>query len=535
MARPFLLPDLGEGLTEAEIVKVLVREGDVVPEDAPLLEVETDKAQVEIPSPLGGRVETIHVQPGETVRVGQVLVTFADAGAAAALPAAGPEAGARPMPAGTPVATPDPTRRLAPGTRTTATDGRARPVEPAGAPSGGGPVPATPSTRRLARELGVDLRSVRGSGSGGRVTDDDVRAAVGGGAALAQGRSTATPTTPAASLAERGADEERRPAKPLATVGLEPPPLPRFEQWGPVERQPLSHLRRTIAERMTLSAALIPHVSHFDRADITDLDALIRRNLEPARERGVTLTLTGFLLKAAALALGEHPTFNASLDPAAGELIVKRYVHVGVAVATERGLIVPVIRDVDRKPVLEVARELAALAQRVRKGQASLDDLRGGTFTITNLGALGGTGAIPIINYPEVAILGVARAREEAVVRDGQIVPRLLLPLSLTFDHRVADGAAGARFASAIVRRLEHPDQLLLDLEVRARSAGATAMLAPPGPPGVAGALDAQPTTKTAQVGALGAATVRNPDAFPRGSRDLGRVEAREATEAGPW
>jgi pyruvate dehydrogenase E2 component (dihydrolipoamide acetyltransferase) len=231
-----------------------------------------------------------------------------------------------------------------------------------------------------------------------------------------------------------------------------------------VERQPLSHLRRTIAERMTLSATVIPHVTHFDRADITDLDAMITRNLDAARAQGVTLTLTSFLLKAAALALREHPQFNASLDAAAGELILKRYVHLGVAVAAERGLIVPVIRDVDAKPVVEVARELAALAARVREGKAALDELRGGTFTVTNIGALGGTGAIPIINYPEVAILGVARARQEPVVRDGQIVPRLLLPLSLTFDHRVADGADGARFASAIVRRLEHPDQLLLGL-----------------------------------------------------------------------
>jgi pyruvate dehydrogenase E2 component (dihydrolipoamide acetyltransferase) len=252
-------------------------------------------------------------------------------------------------------------------------------------------------------------------------------------------------------------------AKPLAVGSLEAPVLPRFEQWGPVEREPLSHLRRTIAERMTLSATLIPHVTHFDRADITDLDAIITRSVEPARGRGITLTLTSFLLKAAALALREHPRFNASLDPAAGELILKRYVHLGVAVATERGLIVPVLRDVDRKPVPELARELAALAQRVREGKAALDDLRGGTFTVTNIGALGGTGAIPIINYPEVAILGVARGRQEAVVRDGAVVPRLMLPLTLTFDHRVADGADGARFASAIVRRLEAPEQLLLE------------------------------------------------------------------------
>jgi pyruvate dehydrogenase E2 component (dihydrolipoamide acetyltransferase) len=462
MSRPFVLPDLGEGLTEAEIVKVLVREGDVIAEDAPLLEVETDKATVEIPSPMSGRIEKIHVEPQQTVKVGQVLVTFGDAASGG-------------TPTGKQAAdTLDPTRTLAPEPRTAVRDGRARqtpPAEPARArasapageqtgaraplnvdmPARSGPVPAAPSTRRLARELGVDLHTVPATGPGGRVTDDDVRAASG---------RTATTPAPAARAERSQPAAPAAPAKPLATSTTEPP-LPNFEQWGPVERQALSHLRRTIAERMTLSATVIPHVTHFDRADITELDAIIQRNLESVKARGVTLTLTAFLLKAAALALREHPTFNATLDAAAGQLIVKRYVHLGVAVATDRGLIVPVLRDVDTKPLLDVARELGALAQRVRDGKATLDDLRGGTFTLTNIGALGGTGAIPIINYPEVAILGVARARQEAVVREGRIEPRLLLPLSLTFDHRVADGADGARFAAAIVRRLEAPERVL--------------------------------------------------------------------------
>jgi len=290
---------------------------------------------------------------------------------------------------------------------------------------------------------------VRGSGPGGRVTDEDVRASA--------GRLAAAPASPARPAAPAG------PAKPLAQGRLEPAPLPKFEQWGPIERQPLSHLRRTIAERMALSAALVPHVTHFDKADITELNAMVTRSVDAAKGRGITLTLTSFILKATALALGEHPQFNASLDAAAGELILKRYCHLGIAVATERGLIVPVIRDVDKKPVMELARELAMLAQRVREGKAALDDLRGGTFTITNIGALGGTGAIPIINYPEVAILGVARGGEEPVVRGGQIVARTMLPLTLTFDHRVADGADGARFARAIIGRLEAPETLFLD------------------------------------------------------------------------
>jgi pyruvate dehydrogenase E2 component (dihydrolipoamide acetyltransferase) len=425
MARTFVLPDLGEGLVEAEIRVVLVHEGDVVKEDSPLLEVETDKAQVEIPSPFAGRVEKIHVQPGQIVKVGQPLVSFADSGGAAA-----------------------PARSAA--TATAFAEPAAQPAMASRADRG--PVAATPSTRRLARELGVDLQAVRGTGPGGRITEDDVRASAG----KPSGAPAGAPGTPARAAAPSG------PAKPLAHVGLEPPPLPKFEQWGPLERQPLSHLRRTIAERMALSAALIPHVSHFDKADVTDLNAIVTRSFEAAKQRGITLTLTSFLLKAAALALHEFPQFNASLDAGAGELILKRYCHLGIAVATDRGLIVPVIRDVDTKPVMDIARELAALAQRVRDGKAALDDLRGGTFTITNIGALGGTGAIPIINYPEVAILGVARGREEPVVRGGQIVVRMMLPITLTFDHRVADGADGARFAQAIIRRLEAPETLFV-------------------------------------------------------------------------
>src|SRR5262245_17949242 len=303
MPRPFALPDLGEGLTEAEIVKVLVREGDVISEDAPLLEVETDKATVEIPSPFSGRVAGIHVQPGQTVKVGHVLVTFDDSAAASARRQPASAAEARPAPAASATAAAGVGRGPAVGTGAGSRGAEVRSASSAtgavaagasggtGVASGAaaaatrvGPVPATPATRRLTRELGVDLARVRASGPGGRVTDDDVRAAsagaegaVGGGAERRTVGSVETAAEPAV-------------AKPLKTIGAEPP-LPKFEQWGPVERQPLSHLRRTIAERMTLSATVIPHVTHFDRADVTELEAIIRRNADAARERGLALTL----------------------------------------------------------------------------------------------------------------------------------------------------------------------------------------------------------------------------------------------------
>ena len=417
MPREFRLPDLGEGLIEAEVVRVLVSEGDLVSEDQVIIEVETDKAQVELPSPVAGRVAKIHVKRGEAVKVGAVLVTFDGVEAEPAL------------------ATSPSTPPIAAGEQTA----------PALAPARRGPVAATPATRRLARELGIDLAALRGTGPGGRIAEADVRAA-------AKGMAAAPPT-----VAEVAAEAEEL-ARPLAPPGAELAQLPRFEQWGPVEREPIRSVRRRTAERMTLAWALIPHVTHFDQADITDLEGVRRR--QEAVAPGLTLTV--FLLKAAALALQSHPRFNASLDHERGELILKRYYHLGVAVDSERGLIVPVIRDVDKKRIPELAGELAALVERTRAGRATIEDLRGGTFTVTNVGRLGGTGATPVVNYPEVAILGVARARELAVVRNGQIVPRLILPLSLSFDHRVLDGADAARFMADVVRLLEDPERLLL-------------------------------------------------------------------------
>jgi pyruvate dehydrogenase E2 component (dihydrolipoamide acetyltransferase) len=435
MPREFRLPDLGEGLTEAEVVQVFVAEGDEIKEDQAVLLVETEKAQVELPSPYGGRVARVHVQAGQRVKVGSVLLSLADAGGGST-PAAAPMAAA-----------PAPAAHSAPVASKTA-------AAPAPAPSAQGLAPAaTPATRRLARELGVDLARVRGTGPGGRISDDDVRAAAGqppDATAVAGARPSAFPAAPT------------EPARPLAGP-VELPPLPRFEQWGPVEREPLRGIRRRSAEHLALAWAVIPHVTQHDQADVTELETMRRRQQKRGGEGSADLTLTVFLVKAVAMALRAHPRFNATLDQAAGELVRKRYYNIGVAVDTDQGLVVPVVRGVERKSVRELAAELAQLVTRTRAGKATLEDLRGGTFTVTNTGALGGTGATPIINYPEVAILGVGRARQTPMVHDGQIVPRLVLPLSLAFDHRVIDGMEAARFSTDLVGLLEAPERLFLD------------------------------------------------------------------------
>ena len=439
MARDFKLPDLGEGLTEAEIVRVLVAQGDEIKEDQAVLLVETEKAQVELPSPFGGRVAAVHVQAGQRVKVGAVLLSFADGGGAArsATPASAP-----------------PARAAAPAPSAPA---------PAAAPATGLPPAATPSTRRLARELGVDLAHVRGTGPGGRVSDEDVRAAAGARGAAPAPATPGSPAAPSSSAARppvpAGPAEAARPlASPIAL-----PPLPRFEQWGPVEREPLRGIRRRSAEHLSLAWAVIPHVTQHDQADVTELETMRRRQQKRGGEGSADLTLTVFLIKAVATALRAHPRFNASLDQATGELVLKRYYNIGVAVDTDQGLVVPVVRGVDGKGIRDLAAELARLVTRTREGKATLEDLRSGTFTVTNTGALGGTGATPIINYPEVAILGVGRARPTPVVRDGQIVPRLVLPLSLAFDHRVIDGMEAARFSTELVGLLEAPERLFLE------------------------------------------------------------------------
>jgi pyruvate dehydrogenase E2 component (dihydrolipoamide acetyltransferase) len=374
MAREFRLPDLGEGIHEGEIVEVLVAAGSRIEEGEPLIEVETDKAVTALPSPFTGTVLSVGVKAGDTVRVGDVLVVFEDAAGGR-----GPAAG-RPRDAAPGGAPPSPD----------AADGHGR--APAGGKAGGEkaaaslrdrpPVPASPATRRLARELGVDLYAVEATGDAGRVTAEDVR----------RHAARAPEDRPGPAAADAVATAE----------GAGPPPgaMPDFSRWGPVEEEPLRSVRRATARQMALAWSQIPHVSNQDLADVTDLDALRRRKAPAVEAAGGRLTLTAFAVKAVVTALKRFPRFNASIDMAAGRIVYKRYHHIGIAMDTDRGLIVPVLRDADRKSIAEIAVELNELVARARTGKVAPEDLQGGTFTITNAGAVGGGFFAPIINHP---------------------------------------------------------------------------------------------------------------------------------------
>jgi pyruvate dehydrogenase E2 component (dihydrolipoamide acetyltransferase) len=430
MATEIKLPELGEGLESGEVGAVRVKPGDVVSEGQPLLDIDAEKATVEVPAPMAGRVTELRVKKGDQVKVGQTFCIIEPAdGAAEAKPT--PKAEPKPKAAEKPQQDGDGRQKEKGRAAVAEAEPRPAPAKELAPPEGDKPVLAGPATRRLARQLGVDLRQVAGSAPGGRVSEDDVRAYV---RQLASG------------------------AMAAPSAGGPPPALPDFERWGLVERQPLDAIRRRTAQQMALAWSQVAHVTQHDLADITDLDAFRKQQ----EGRGPKLTVTAFALKAAAIALKQFPPFNASLDLASGQLILKRYYHLGVAVDTERGLLVPVVRDADKKSVQELAAELIDLAERARDRQTKPEEMRGGTFTLTNLGGIGGTAFTPIVNYPEVAILGLSRARLQPAVRDGELVPRLLLPLSLSYDHRVIDGAAAARFTRRIAEMLENPLVMLL-------------------------------------------------------------------------
>lgn len=496
MVVEFKLPDLGEGIHEAEILDIKVKEGETVKEDQILFEVETDKAAVEVPSPFAGVVQKIFVKVGDVARVGNVMISFdtgAGAGtttksgaAAEAVPVAtreGQQQSAKVVAGGNGRSLPgggsgDPSGGMTAG----AERPQASPANygsagtPTHAPSSGGPVPAAPATRKLARDLGIDLRLVRGSGPGGRVTKEDVRAfsegvpssRAAGSAAGAPAGGTAggasKPSTGGMSVAAKYGGTEKGESSALGgPLALQPVELPDFTKYGQVERVPLRSLRRKIAINMAQSWSHVPHVSNFDEADVTDLERQRAKYDKQVQQRGGKLTLTAIALKAVVSGLKKYPQFNCSLDEATSEIVFKHYYNIGVAVATERGLIVPVIRNVDQKNITELSIELADVAQKTREGKIEVDRLQGGTFTITNIGPIGGTGMVPMVNYPEVAIIGMARAAEKPVVRDGQIVVRSIMPLALSFDHRVADGAEAAMFLRHIAACLEDPFQILLE------------------------------------------------------------------------
>jgi pyruvate dehydrogenase E2 component (dihydrolipoamide acetyltransferase) len=429
-ATEVLVPDIGD-FADVPIIEVLVSPGDTVAPEDPLVTLESDKATMDVPSPLEGVVQEVKVNVGDTVSEGSLLLTLVPGGpdqAQAAASLAGPaaqEAAAPPAPAPAAAAPAAPPAPEAPAP---------------GAEEAFRTAYASPGTRRLARELGVDLGKVRGSGRKGRITKDDVQAA-------------------------KAAPAKAPPAAPVAAAGLpglELAPWPKvdFEKFGPVERKPLTRIQKISGPNLARNWVMIPHVTHHEDADITELEAFRKRSNDEVAKQGVKLTMVALLLKASVAALKQFPVFNASLD--GDDLVLKRYYHLGFAADTPQGLVVPVIRDVDSKGLIDIARELGELSGRAREGKLKGEEMRGGTFTISSLGGLGGTGFTPIVNAPEVAILGVTRSSTKPVWSGTEFRPRMILPLSLSYDHRVIDGALAARFATYLANVLTDFRRVLL-------------------------------------------------------------------------
>jgi pyruvate dehydrogenase E2 component (dihydrolipoamide acetyltransferase) len=430
MAFEFKFPDIGEGLTEGEIVRWLVKEGDQIKEGQPLVEVETDKALAEIPSPRTGVILKMMAKEKEVVKVGQVIVVIGEKGEAVAAPPPRP-----------PTPSPKPKSVGVVGELEEAPEDVSAQRE-AGreAEKPAPPKPAlvsehalaTPAVRALARELGVDINKVQGTGSEGRVLEKDVRQ-------LAEGK-----------------------AKPVEEV-KKPLKVKKHDLYGYVERIPLRGVRRSIAKAMVKSKYTAPHVSAMDEADVTELWQIREKEKKVAESKGIKLTILPFIIKAVIAGLTEHPYLNATLDDDSEEIILKKYFNIGLATDTPEGLMVPVVKLAREKSIFELAQESAQLAEKARNRTIDLADLKGGTFTITNYGAVRGIYGTPIINHPEVAILGIGKIQEKPVVRDEKVVIRRILPLSLSFDHRVVDGAEAARFLNTVIARLEDPDLILLE------------------------------------------------------------------------
>jgi pyruvate dehydrogenase E2 component (dihydrolipoamide acetyltransferase) len=465
MPTEFKLPELGENVTAGDVMRILVKVGDTIAKDQAVLELETDKATIEVPSSVAGVVKDVQVKAGEKIKVGQTILTVdGDAGQPAkdskeaeepaAKPAAQPEAApeegglsqrATPQDAPADDSVPEaPRQRRGEVVDISRAPRTAPQTAPAPDVSAGSPPPAAPSVRRIARELGVDIRQVSGTGPSGRITVDDVQGFV------RQALATGGPST---GLGAGGG----APSSPASQQ-----PLPDFSKWGDVERKPLSNIRRKTAEHLGHAWSVIPHVTQHDKADITALEELRKKYGPQAERAGGKLTVTVVALKILAGAIRKFPQFAASIDQARGQLIYKKYAHIGVAVDTDRGLLVPVIRDVDRKGIVDLSAELAKASEKARAGKLSLDEMSGGVMTITNLGGIGGVGFTPIVNWPEVAILGISRGTFEPVWNGTEFQPRLMLPLSLSYDHRVIDGADAARFLRWVAEAFEQPFVLAL-------------------------------------------------------------------------
>lgn len=437
MAYEFRLPDIGEGVAEGEITKWFVKPGDVVKEDQPLCEVMTDKATVEVPSPVAGKVIELRAKVGQKVPVESVLVVL-EAGGAAAPKAHGHAAAPAATPAATKAATAAPSRPSTPA------------AAPAATATAYAPTPlrvlAAPATRKLAREMGIDIRQVPGSGPHGRIGKDDVRNFSGAGAAAAP--------------INGGRVVEVRPGEyaPGTTRPI-PAPLPS----GPrEERIPMVGLRRKIAEQMRKSKDSAAHFTYVDEVDVTELVLLRQEAKARGAALGLSVTYLPFIMKALVEGFRKFPALNATYDEAKGEIVIKRYYNFGIAVDTDRGLVVPVVKDVDRKSIYDLARDIQAISDKTRNNKIAIEDLRDGTFTITNAGNIGGLFATPVINIPEVAILGVHKIAKKPVVRDNQVVIRDIMYLSISIDHRIVDGATGARFMNEVIRLLEKPSLLFL-------------------------------------------------------------------------
>jgi pyruvate dehydrogenase E2 component (dihydrolipoamide acetyltransferase) len=426
MSIEFKLPELGENIASGDIVSVLVREGDVIKRNQGVVELETDKAVIEVPCTQPGKVEKIHVGKGDTVKVGQVLLTIDEA---AEPRESAPEKKTPPKQEASSKAKP---RAESAPAESAAAVSTAR--EPA---AEGGPIPAGPAARRLAREMGVDLSRIAGSGARGRITVEDVEAARSG---------------------------PRASTMPAAPIGqpVTPPGTPGSDNWGSVRSEKMSKIRRTIAAQMVKSVNTAPHVTNFDDADITVLEQMRKSIPKGYLGPDIKLTSMPFVMKAVAAALRQHPVLNASIDDDNEHVIYKEYVNLGIAVDTPRGLVVPVMRGVDQMTIGQIAGELTKLAGKARDVSFGIEDLRGGTFTLSNLGAVGGIYSTPVINHPEVAILLLGRSRWMPVVRDGNVETRFMMPLSLSYDHRLVDGAAAARFLNQVIEYLETPAKLLI-------------------------------------------------------------------------